>query len=1134
MRKEKIVVCMVVACAYLLLMIGSMHAVIMPATAQPSAPEEEWSKTFGGIDNDWAWSVHQTTDGGYIICGYTASYGAGNEDVYLIKTDASGIKEWERTFGGIGREWGHSILQTTDGGYIIVGFTTSYGAGNHDFYLIKTDASGIKEWEKPFGGIGYDVGYSVQQTTDGGYIIAGLKDANLAERGPDAYLIKTDANGTKQWEKTFGGTDHDAFHTVRQTTDGGYILVGYTISYGAGSMDFYLVKTDANGIKQWEETFGGIDDDWGFSVQQTTDGGYILVGFTLSYGAGDWDIYVIKADVNGIKQWERTFGGIGRERGYSALQTTDGGYIIGGYTASYGAGNHDFYLIRTDASGNKQWEKTFGGTGDDRSYSLQQTTDGGYIIGGYTTSSGAGESDVYLIKVIQPNVPPKQPSKPSGESNGFSNTEYSYSTTTTDPDGDQVKYTFDWDDGTTAETDFYNSGEAVTESYSWANPGMYNVKVKATDEHGETSYWSEPLSVTIISNPPNQPTLPSGEPSGFNCTDYSYSTSATDPDGDRVKYMFDWDDGTTSETVYFNGGESVTESHSWANPGTYNVKVRATDEHGEVSPWSESKSVTIEGIPCSITSAFWAYPDKIDQEWQRRDQAMAMDECALVALVGHAEGKHVLFIIYESDHGGIDKTYITSLSANVGTGEAVALWNATWMNDGPLQGNPEYVFDVIVDGVSLGWSENELEVLYRWGGDMPVGDPQGVQDEPQYNIIKINAPNSVSKEQEFWVKIEVSPELHTTYESSWIFLTQENIENTRLFMDKEGFKIDTTVPGISFDYLLGESTNRPFAFLDLSTAGQLIVGQLILSHNVAHSIGFPFIFSLLGFATGTEISPPDWTLKRGENYLLGLADQIEDDMIYVLEDNNLEAIPLMRQKIMLGERKNTMNYHYKLKAPDKEGIYKLTLNADYSVLQYYPTGIPNPPKHSMRYISNLAGMGSELKGLNENNNFEFATHRVYDSKTIHVGNWLGFQIFCPVDVSIIDPDGFMINNQKNEIPGAYYTEEDINGDSDLDDLIMIPDRKIGDYKITVTREPDAEDTDTYTLEVSAGDTTIVLAEKVPISEIPDQPYIIESTEEGIEDKTPPAEPIPEFTTIAIPVAAILGLVFLFRRRRHKG
>ena len=206
------------------------------------------------------------------------------------------------------------------------------------------------------------------------------------------------ASAVITFEKWFGGFNWDHGASVVQTTDLGYIVTGWTSSYGAGSYDVYLIKTDSTGDTLWTKTFGGIEDDLGRSVVQTTDGGYIITGYTSSYGAGSYDVYLIKTDSLGDTLWTKTFGGIEDDGGYSVVQTNDGGYIITGYTYSYGAGSYDVYLIKTDSTGDTLWTTTFGGTNVDLGRSVVQTTDEGYIVTGYTYSYGAGSADVYLIK----------------------------------------------------------------------------------------------------------------------------------------------------------------------------------------------------------------------------------------------------------------------------------------------------------------------------------------------------------------------------------------------------------------------------------------------------------------------------------------------------------------------------------------------------------------------------------------------------------------------------------------------------------------------------------------------------------------------------------------------------------------
>ena len=359
---------------------------------------QEWTKTFGGLGEEYGSSVQQTTDGGFIITGRTNSFGFSN-DVYLIKTYENGVEQWSKTFGESENDNGNFVQQTTDGGFIIIGNTNSFSINNgSEIWLIKTDENGIEQWNQTFGGVEQDYGKSVQQTIDGGFIIIGQTES-FGNGGRDVYLIKTDENGIEQWNQTFGGLDNDFGESVQQTNDGGYIIIGSTGSFGNSVSNIWLIKTDNIGNELWSKTYGGTENISGYSVQQTTDGGFILTGSTNSVlSENGTEIWLIKTDINGIEQWNQTFGGLDNDFGYSVKQTNDGGYIITGQTWSFGNGESDVFLIKTDEDGEEQWFQTFGGTEIDRSIFVQQTNDSGYIITGQTWSFGNGESDIYLIK----------------------------------------------------------------------------------------------------------------------------------------------------------------------------------------------------------------------------------------------------------------------------------------------------------------------------------------------------------------------------------------------------------------------------------------------------------------------------------------------------------------------------------------------------------------------------------------------------------------------------------------------------------------------------------------------------------------------------------------------------------------
>ena len=372
----------------------------LPSDAIPTiSPSPHFCKTIRGPENEWGNSLIQTADGGYAIAGTTTSFGAGLSDAYLVKLDANGNLQWTKTIGGKEFEDGYSLIQTADGGYAIAGATNSFGAGGYDVYVVKLDANGNLQWTKTIGGKKEDVGLmSLIQTSDGGYAIAGATNSFGAGNG-DVYVVKLDANGKLQWTKTIGGPGDEIGFSLIQTSDGGYAIASYTTSFGAGGGDVYVVKLDAKGNLQWTKTIGGPADEIGFSLIQTSDGGYAIAGLTGSFGAGGLDVYVIKLNANGNLQWTKTIGGKEDDKGYSLIQTSDGGYAIAGTTTSFGAGDEDVYVVKLDANGNLQWTKTIGGTELDLGHSLIQTSDGDYAIAGHTISFGAGETDVYVVKL---------------------------------------------------------------------------------------------------------------------------------------------------------------------------------------------------------------------------------------------------------------------------------------------------------------------------------------------------------------------------------------------------------------------------------------------------------------------------------------------------------------------------------------------------------------------------------------------------------------------------------------------------------------------------------------------------------------------------------------------------------------
>jgi len=368
-----------------------MIAVLSMPQGFSQPPEIEWDRTYGGDSADVAYSVIATSEGRFLLAGCTSSFGHGEQDVYLVETDSVGDTLWTRAYGESGNDEVYCLHQTSDGGYILVGNTYSYGNG---IFLIKTDNLGDTSWTRVYEATHSISARSGQQTTDEGYVVAGYVRASAGALR-EMFLMKTDSMGDSLWTHTYGGSADRAAFDVHQTSDRGYVLVGFNPFYGAAEIDIYLVKTDSMGNRQWTRSYGGPGEDYAVSVRQTGDSGYIIAGSTEYLIA---DIYVIKTDSLGDTLWTRTYGGPVGESASSIRQTSDGGYIIAGMTTSFGAVNSDMYLVKINAQGDTLWTLVHAGEGIDYVTSLDVTTDGGYIVAGFTRPEYFDPPDAWLVK----------------------------------------------------------------------------------------------------------------------------------------------------------------------------------------------------------------------------------------------------------------------------------------------------------------------------------------------------------------------------------------------------------------------------------------------------------------------------------------------------------------------------------------------------------------------------------------------------------------------------------------------------------------------------------------------------------------------------------------------------------------
>lgn len=435
---------------------------------------KQWDKRYGGTQNEWFNSFIQTNDGGYILSGSSASslvptmvggdvddFTRGNLDYWIIKIDSIGNKQWNRLYGGANVDWLSSFQSTFDGGYILGGYSLSDSSGDktqpnrdttfstYDYWIVKIDSVGNKQWDKSFGGTNDDKLFSAQQTNDGGYILGGQSGSGISgdktqscwdtsswlQAQSDFWVVKTDALGSKLWDKRYGGIGYERFGSLVETSDGGYLLGGSSGSDANGdktqmqwdtsknqpySGDFWVVKTDSLGNKLWDKRYGGLRLDGINTMMLSAYGGYVLGGESWSGLGGDKtqssrgssDYWVVKIDSVGNQEWDKRFGGANMDGLEHIFQTHDGGYLLSGdsYSTSAGGdksesnfiGPEKAWIVKTDAMGNKQWDKTMFtiSLGDDECSYAVQTEDGSYVIanstggniGGYKTQLSRGDT----------------------------------------------------------------------------------------------------------------------------------------------------------------------------------------------------------------------------------------------------------------------------------------------------------------------------------------------------------------------------------------------------------------------------------------------------------------------------------------------------------------------------------------------------------------------------------------------------------------------------------------------------------------------------------------------------------------------------------------------------------------------
>lgn len=378
----------------------SLLAVFAATAPLFAASPASFDRVVGGPELDRGIGVTQLADGGYAVVGLTASFGAGAEDVYVVRFDPEGAVLWSQSYGGAKDDNGWSVLELESGDLVVAGFTNSFGEGGFDCYLMRTDPSGVLRWSRTFGGAEDDRCWDLLSTVEGGFVLVG-ETASSGRGARDCYLLETDADGNEQWAATFGGEKDDRCFAVAASSEGGYVVAGQSYSEGAGDRDVYVIGVDRDGVEQWTKTFGGADSDVGHGVVTTSDGDFLVTGYTTSLASEADDPFLVKLSATGELRWTRVVPRSGLAHTLTGATTADAGFCLGGFEDSGASRNRAAILLKTDRDGAPTWSRSFHRTADGEAfgYTVKATSDGGCVLAGHTTLGANGGLDLLLVKV---------------------------------------------------------------------------------------------------------------------------------------------------------------------------------------------------------------------------------------------------------------------------------------------------------------------------------------------------------------------------------------------------------------------------------------------------------------------------------------------------------------------------------------------------------------------------------------------------------------------------------------------------------------------------------------------------------------------------------------------------------------
>jgi parallel beta-helix repeat protein len=898
-------------------------------TASFNPPTVEWSKTYGGPSGDGPGlsnALVQTSDGGYVMAGATASFEDPDGDFWLVKTDVDGNMQWNRRYGTSGNDAGRAVVQTSDGGYAIAGSVwvgTFYYA---DFYLVKTDAFGTSQWSREYSETGSEQAYSLIQTKDGGYAIVGEK-YSPSVGNTDLWFVKVDADGNMQWNKTYGGNGNDHGRCVIQTTDGGYVLAGFS------HLDLWIIKTNLNGDKQWDRTYGGGGDDVAYSVVQTTDGGYILAGSTSSFGAGYDDVWLVKTDTSGGMQWNKTFGGADGDVGISVIQTVDGGYAVLGTTWSFGVYYDDPWLIKTDAQGNMQWDKVFEGSSNDGGHSLIQTKDKGYALL-CLKSHGYPNFDFWLIKTA---------------ASVYTGDIYIRADGSVDPPTapilrhDDVIYTV-----------VSNINGSIVVDRSGVTLDGAGCTLRGTKEYASTGVLSYDVSDVKIQN--------------MNIDGFYYGIRLLD---------------TTNCNVHENNivnniiGIHIHHTH---NTRFYDNDV-ANNGHGF---YMESNTVNntffgnnIENNDQGTTIADGCWYNRFYHNNFKDNPTQAW--CVSANYVNYFNNSYPSGGNYWSDYVGLDEA------------------------SGPNQDQPG----------SDGFADTVYVAYLDTVDNYPLMNPT--------DIMNPHVPVTDSSIGKLPFRLEMEP------------VGASNVDASSTDLEVMLFLFET----------IGRHAELLTALTPIPEADKLVK---------------------IWYVTIVDKDGDGWEIEE----IVGtLIDAVCDELAGELAQMAIEYMLDLQQSVFLQEA-----YASLLEIGSAFWMMRQVVPPLFTAAAYIFIGLFNPIKPMVLPGFSINGYGEPWTILGYN---------------MHPLDGPYAKAACPVDLEIVDSEGRVVNKTLCQIPGAFYLEADLNGDGDVDDLIRFSE-EMDDYVVSVIPEAGANENDTYTLLLGNEGLGLMVENNGTIGNIPEDGY----------------------------------------------